>query len=176
MALIATLVVGANQATSKGGLSAPLSTGPDRQRFLALHRSAGAIIIGKESAAAEDYSQTKVPIYLFTRSEAVITLPHPLMEQVVISPSQGGELARCAREIDSRTTGDVVVEAGAQLLKALVEVGAVDFLHLSRSPIEGDGDFLDLNRLLSYFEIESERDEAGTALLQCRYKGDATNS
>lgn len=172
MTLIATLVVGSNNATSKGGLSAPLSTPADRGSFLTLHRSAAAIIIGKASALIEDYRKTQVPIFVLTRQQESMMLPHPMMEQVVI----GHDLAATCRSIDARFDGDVIVEAGIGLLQAMVSVGAVDRLELSITPIDGDGHFLELKDFLSHFFIEDERVIEGTRLLQCRYNRDSSNS
>jgi riboflavin biosynthesis pyrimidine reductase len=172
MALIATLVVGANGATAMGGNSSQLSTPPDRARFLSLHRSAAAIITGKYSAKSEDYSQTKVPIYIFTRSGLELSLLHPYMQSMKVE----GNLAEASREIQSRFSGNVVVEAGPQLLQALIGAGVVDELQLSISPIDGDGNFIEITELLKDFEIESEEVVDGTRLLKCRYRGDAANS
>ena len=172
MALIATLVVGANNATSKGGHSAPLSTPADRKRFLALHRSAPAIITGRESALVEDYRATKVPIFIFTRGSEKLTLPHPMMEQITV----GDDLAKISRSIASRFEGDVIIESGVKLLKALISAGAVDRLSLSISPIEGDGHFVNLDDLLNDFTIEETLEVEGTRLLECRYNRDSSNS
>jgi dihydrofolate reductase len=172
MALIATLVVGANQATTLDGKSAPLSTPPDRARFLALHRNAGAIITGKESAAVEDYSKTEVPILIFTRNSERLHFDHPLMQQVTVDRN----LSEISRVLDSRIKGDVVIEAGPRLLMALISVGAVDKLFLSISEIAGDGNFIDTQALLADFLIEGDETIEGTRLLECRYNSNSANS
>jgi riboflavin biosynthesis pyrimidine reductase len=172
MAIIATLVVGANGATTLGGSSRELSSAPDRARFLALHRSADAIITGKRSANSEDYSMTKVPIFIFSRDSQQLSFNHPTMQQVKIN----GNLAEVSRQIERNTSGQIVVEAGPELLTAMIAESAVDLLQLSISPINGDGDFIDVENLLSKFTIEREEELAGTRLLQCRYNGYATNS
>ncbi len=171
MALIATLVVGANGATTLGGNSSQLSTPPDRARFLDLHRSAAAIITGKHSANSEDYSQTTVPIYIFTRSGLELSLLHPHMQSVKVV----GNLAEVSRKIQSRIFGNVVVEAGPQLLLALIGAGVVDELQLSISPIDGDGNFIEIAELLKDFEIERDEVVDSTRLLQGRYNGNAAN-
>jgi riboflavin biosynthesis pyrimidine reductase len=171
MALIATLAVGANNATTLGGNSRDISTPADRARFLALHRLAGAIITGKESAAVEDYSKTEVPIFVFSRSAEKLIFEYPTMQQITVDRN----LLEISRRIDQRISDDIVIEAGPKLLTAMVEVGAVDFLQLSITPIEGDGNFIDTEFLLSKFEIEGEENDSGTRLLQCRYHGDATD-
>lgn len=173
MALIASLVVGRNGATSLGGKSAPLSTPSDRERFLERHRSAGAIIIGKRSALIENYSATTVPIFVFSRNAEVLNFSHPLMQQVTVDR---GDLGEIVRRIDQRIEGEIVVEAGASLLRALIDEGVIDHLELSISPIDGDGDFTDVNDLIRKFDCSEVIAEDGTRLLQCRYKSDAANS
>lgn len=172
MALIASLVVGANNATTLGGDSQKLSTPPDRTRFLGLHRSAAAIIVGKNSAVHEDYRQTQVPIFIFSRSEKQLPLSHPSMQQILID----GDLAERSRQIEDQILGDVVVEAGPQLLAAMISAGVIEILYLSISPINGDDNFLDLPDLLSKFVIESEELVEGTRLLECRYNSNTANS
>lgn len=164
MALIATLVVGSNNATSRGGQSTPLSTPTDRARFLQLHRSAAAIITGRKSALVEDYAKTSVPIFVFTQKREKLTFTHPMMEQITVVEN----LNEVTREIESRFQGDVLIESGIELLQALIEVGVVDLLALTISPNEGDGDFIDLAKLLSQFSIEKDVEIDGTRLLECR--------
>ena len=91
-------------ATTLGGDSQKLSTPPDRTRFLGLHRSAAAIIVGKNSAVHEDYRQTQVPIFIFSRSEKQLPLSHPSMQQILID----GDLAERSRQIEDQILGDVV--------------------------------------------------------------------
>lgn len=171
MAVIASLVVGINNATSKGGSSRPLSTPADRARFLQRHRSAAAFIIGKKTAAIEDYSKTGVPIFVLTRSPEALELTNPLIEQVNVEAG----LADAVLHITTRITGDVVVEAGQSLLLELSREGLIDVLELTISPIVGDGDYLDLQKLLSYFVITSDLEVDGTRLLECRNKRDSTD-
>jgi riboflavin biosynthesis pyrimidine reductase len=93
------------------------------------------------------------------------------MQQITVDRN----LREIARLIDSRIEGDVIIEAGPALLMALVKEGAVDLLELSITPKEGDGDFVDLEELLSHFIIESEIEIDETRLLQCRDKSNASN-
>lgn len=172
MSVIASFVVGANGASTLGGASQPLSTAADRERFLQRHRSAAAFIIGKNSATTENYATSRVPIFVFSRSSAPLDLPHPLMQQITVDRN----LKEITELIDLRIPGDIVVEAGARLLTALIAVGVVERLELSITPIEGDGDFLDVKELLTPFEITTEIERDGTRLLECRYQGDARNS
>ena len=172
MTVIASLVVGSNGATSLDGRSSALSTAADRARFLQRHRNAAAFIIGKKSASIESYSASQVPIFIFTRSTQQLNFPHPWMQQVTVDRN----LAEITQLIDLRITGDIVVEAGVSLLTALIDVGVIEILELSISPVAGDGDFINLEELLSKFDIVREEDVDGTRLLECRYKRDSANS
>jgi riboflavin biosynthesis pyrimidine reductase len=172
MSVIASFLLGSNNASTLNGLSAGLSTPEDRARFLKRHRSAAAFIIGKESAARESYGATQIPIFVFSRNSAKLEFDHPMMQQVNVDR----RLLEITRLIDQRIEGEIVVEAGGSLLLALVQVGAIDILELTISPIEGDGHFIDRELLLKNFAIEEDIYSNGTRLLKCRYQGNATNS
>jgi riboflavin biosynthesis pyrimidine reductase len=172
MSVIASFLIGANNASTLNGLSAGLSTREDRTRFLQRHRSAAAIIIGKESAARENYEATSVPIFVFSRNSTQLNFNHPTMQQVNVDR----RLLEITKLIDQRIEGDIVVEAGASLLLAMIEVGAVDSLELTQSPLVGNGNFIDPELLLRNFEIEEDFTQNGTRLLKCRYQGNAANS
>jgi dihydrofolate reductase len=165
MAIIATLVVGANNATSMGRSSKLLSTPPDRSRFLKRHRSADAFIIGKNSAASELYSQSQVPIFVLSRNREELAFSNPAMEQILVEE----DLAKTLHGLAERISGDIVVEAGPTLLMPLLEQKLINLLELSISPLAGDGDFIDLNLLLSHFSEINEVVTDGTRLLECRY-------
>jgi riboflavin biosynthesis pyrimidine reductase len=171
MSVIASFLVGRNNASTLSGQSIGLSTPEDRVRFLARHRSAAAFIIGKESARRESYSASNVPIFVFSRDVAKLDFPHPMMQQVNVDR----RLLEITRLIDQRIEGDIVVEAGASLLTALIDVGAIDWLELTQSPIEGDGHFVDVAALLKNFKVEENEVVGGTRLLKCRYQGNAAN-
>ena len=171
MAVIASLVVGANHATSKDGSSRALSTPADRERFLRRHRGASAFIIGKKSAASESYRAARVPIFVVSRSSTPLHFTHPLMQQVTVER----HLGELTRGIDHRIEGNIVVEAGPTLLMALVEEGVIDFLELTLSPVSGDDNFIDIDRLMKTFSVESEEEVDGTRLLSCRYQSDSSN-
>ncbi len=171
MAVIASLVVGANHATSKDGSSRALSTPADRERFLRRHRGASAFIIGKKSADSESYQAARVPIFVFSRSSTPLHFKNPLMQQITVDRN----LRDITQLIDLRIDGDIVVEAGPTLLMALVEEGVIDLLELTFSPIEGDGDFIDVEKLMKNFTTEKDEEVDGTRLLSCRNQGNSSD-
>lgn len=164
MAVIASFLIGRNGASTLGGISSPLSTPVDRQRFLARHRTAGAFIIGKKSATSESYEKSSQPIFVFTRTKEKLELPHPLMQQITLR----NDLSEIVRLLDQRIDGDIVVEAGGTLLLAIAETGVIDELELTISPIDGDGDFVSVEVLLQHFTNVEEEVIDGTRLLKCR--------
>jgi riboflavin biosynthesis pyrimidine reductase len=171
MAVIASFVLGSNGASSLYGQSRGLSTPADRDRFLARHHGAAAFTIGKKSAALENYGKTSVPIFVYSRSSEVLHFPHPFMQQITVDRN----LKEITQLIDLRIDGPIVVEAGYGLLLPMIREGVIDILELSITPIAGDGDFVDQELLLSYFEITSDIDIDGTRLLECRYKSNSGN-
>ena len=171
MSVIATINIGANGATTRGGQSKPLSTPADRTRFLALHRSAGSIILGRNSLQSESYQGSKAALYIFTRK----SFPSDRDSQTLTFIDSSHGLKGAMKKVIEDGATPVLVEAGPTLLSALVKEGCIDELYLSISPIEGDGNFLSISELLKSFEVESEEIVESTRLLKCRYKSDSSN-
>ena len=167
MSVIATLNVGENGATSLAGSSSGISTAVDRERFLKLHRRAGAHIAGPNSASSELYSSTKIPLVILTRS----THHKGAQACEIINTSDG--LQDVMRDIKSRFPAPIVVEAGPKLLHALVNQGCIEEIELSISPLNGDGNFINISELLTHFNLTSDEAVNGTRLLHGRYNGDS---
>ena len=167
MSVIATLNVGANGATSLAGSSIGISTTADRARFLTLHRRAGVHITGTHSANSELYSSSRIPLIVLSRTSK------SEMKEVreIVNTSAG--LQSVMREIKSQFPAPIVVEAGPNLLNALVEQGCIEEIELSISPISGDENFIDYLELLNHFIITSDEMVDGTRLLHGRYNGDS---
>jgi riboflavin biosynthesis pyrimidine reductase len=168
MSVIATLNVGRNGATSKDGSSEAISSPADRQRFLALHRSAGSFLVGRNSYVAERYSSPNTQIFILSESGLPIA---GAPENVTIIA--GSSLIESAREIHKKGTHPIVVEAGISLLVPLIESGCIEELELSISPIDGDAHFIDVETILAHFQIIEDANIDGTRLLKCRYQGDS---
>jgi riboflavin biosynthesis pyrimidine reductase len=170
MSVIATLNIGANGSTSMAGSSVGLSTPEDRQRFLALHRRAGAYVLGRNSATSELYTTAKVPIFILSRDAQ----SQPINGEKIINVAQG--LQSAMREIKAKYPAPIVVEAGPTLLMALVSQGCIEEIELSFSPLVGDGDFINDVELLAQFTIIVDEKVNGTRLLHGRYNGDSAYS
>lgn len=146
--VIATMVVGANGATSLAGTSAPLRSAADRTRFLALRRSPeiAAIVVGGATAKVEPYQKS----------------PHPLIvvERLELERSEIGEILANLRK---RIHGTILCEGGARLIHLLLSGDHIDTFFLSRVPINGDDHFLDQSLLRSTMDlVSSERDGSTT--------------
>ncbi|CAB4336055.1 unannotated protein [freshwater metagenome] len=168
MSVIATLNVGRNGATSKDGRSEAISSSADRQRFLALHRSAGSFLVGRNSYVAERYSSPNTQIFILSKSGLPISGASENVT-IIAAPS----LIESAREIYEKGTHPIVVEAGISLLVPLIESGCIEELELSISPIDGDDHFIDVETILAHFQIIDDTHIDGTRLLKCRYQGDS---
>jgi len=164
MAVIATLVVGADGSTSKDGTSAGVSSAADRLSFLARRREADCILIGGNTARVEPYHRTPVPVVVISKS-----LINPLADNRLahcwnLSPEQA--LDRAIAMFGTR----IHIEAGSAILTELIEVGRVDQLELSITDVVGGENKIDLVALLSHFTIESERSQDGTRLISASKK------
>jgi dihydrofolate reductase len=170
MSVIATLNIGANGATSLSGSSTGLSTPEDRQRFLVLHRRAGAYVLGPNSAASELYTTSQVPIVILSRDAQSQLIDN----RKIINTADG--LQSVMRRIKAEYQAPVVVEAGPKLLTVLVAQGCIEEIELTFSPLSGDGDFIDSAELLAQFTIIGDELINGTRLLHGRYNGDSAYS
>lgn len=168
MSVIATLNIGANGATSLSGSSQALSTPADRERFLELHRSAGAIIIGRNTANAELYSKGARPIYLLTRNMDFQDSSGNFEVIHIVS-----DLSDVMREIHSKSSSPIVVEAGPNLLLPLIAAGCIDEVQMSISPISGDNHYVDWREIMKDFILTQDDLIEGTRLLQGRYQGNS---
>ena len=162
MAVIVTLVVGADGSTSKNGNSAGVSSAADRSSFLSRRRSADCILIGGNTARTEPYHRTPVPVVVISKS-----LINPLSDNRSahhwnLSPVKAIERAH-------KTFGpDIHVEAGAAIINELLSADLVDELELSITDVTGGDDKIDIEKLLSHFSHREEKTEFGTRFISAR--------
>lgn len=168
MSVIATLVIGANGATALAGKSSPLSTPADRQRFLALHRSAKTYVTGRGSYAAESYLHAQAPVLILSRRA------EPIEGATIIDTSNG--LLDAMLAIKSRYSSPIVIEAGATLFMELLKIGCIEECELSIVALDGDSHFINVDEVMSYLQIIDEQSVDGTRLLKCRYQGSSAYS
>ena len=162
MTVTVTLVVGADGSTSKNGNSAGVSSAADRSAFLARRRTADCILIGGNTARTEPYHRTPVPVVVLSKS--------------LINPLADNRLAHCwnlspvkAVERAKSTFGpDIHIEAGASIIRELINASLVDALELSITDVTGGDDVIDISELLSHFSNQSEKTISGTRFISAR--------
>jgi riboflavin biosynthesis pyrimidine reductase len=159
MPVIGTLVVGADGSTSKNGNSAGVTSALDRSEFLQRRRSADCIIIGGNTARTEPYQRTPVPVVVISRT--------------LINPLSGNRLAHCwnlsaVKAVDKalETFGSRIhIEAGGSIFEELIHAGRIDQLELSITSVTGGDDKLDIEEMLSHFEITKDKIIEGTRFI-----------
>ena len=162
MAVFASLVVGSDGSTAKGGSSRAIASGVDRTTFLARRRSADFLLIGGQTARTEPYHRTPVPVVVISKS--------------LINPLADNRLAHCwnlppadAIQRAIKTFGPTIhVEAGATIIRELLESNFVDALELSVTEVIGGEDVIDVADLLSHFTHFDEKTESGTRFISAR--------
>ena len=156
MPVTATLVVGRDGSTTKGGRSSGVTSAIDRETFLARHRNADCIIIGGNTARNEPYQRTPVPVVVLSRS-MVNTLAHNRQAHWW-NTSISDALTRARRLFGE----NILVEAGPQLIRESVHQGLIDVLELSVTDIDGGENVIDYRALLAKFSQVSEKVVDGT--------------
>jgi riboflavin biosynthesis pyrimidine reductase len=159
MPVIGTLVVGADGSTSKNGNSAGVTTALDRSEFLKRRRNADCIIIGGNTARTEPYQRTPVPVVVLSRT--------------LINPLSGNRLAHCwnlspLKALDKalETFGPRIhIEAGGSIFEELINAGRIDELELSVTSTTGGEDKLDIEKMLSHFQIVKDETVEGTRFI-----------
>ena len=162
MTVTVTLVVGADGSTSKSGNSAGVSSAADRSAFLARRRTADCILIGGNTARTEPYHRTPVPVVVLSKS--------------LINPLADNRLAHCwnlspVKAVERATTTfgpDIHIEAGASIIRELLNANLVDALELSITDVTGGDDVIDISELLSHFSNQSEKTFSGTRFISAR--------
>jgi len=156
MAVIATLVVGADGSTTKGGSSQGVTSGADRAHFLEHRRLADCIFIGGNTARTEPYTRTPVPVVVISRNLIKSLASNPLAHCWNLSPVAG--LNKAIEIFGPR----IHVEAGASIISELIAAGRIDQLELSITSATGGEMRVDINSLLGAFTTREERVIDGT--------------
>jgi len=151
MAVFASLVVGADGSTSKGGNSRGVASGIDRTTFLERRRSADFLLIGGATARTEPYHRTPVPVVISSRSLISALADNRLAHWWNLSPTQA--LARGKKLFGP----NVLVESGPAIINEFIANGVLDGIYLSVTSVIGGESPIDIEELLGNFqEIERE--------------------
>ena len=156
MAVIATLVVGADGSTTKDGSSQGVTSGADRAHFLEHRRLADCIFIGGNTARTEPYLRTPVPVVVISRQLNNPLASNPLAHCWSLSPVAG--LAKAIDIFGPR----IHVEAGASMISELIAANLIDQLELSITSATGGEMRIDIDSLLGTFTTREERVIDGT--------------
>ncbi len=156
MAVIATLVVGADGSTTKDGSSQGVTSGADRAHFLEHRRLADCIFIGGNTARTEPYTRTPVPVVVISRHLINPLTSNPLAHCWNLSPVAG--LAKAIEIFGPR----IHVEAGASMISEFIAAGRIDQLELSITSATGGEMRIDIDSLLGTFTTLEERVIDGT--------------
>jgi riboflavin biosynthesis pyrimidine reductase len=159
MAVIATLVVGADGSTMKDGSSQGVTSGADRANFLAHRKLADCIIIGGNTARTEPYLHTPVPVIVISRGDENPLAANPLAHFWNLSPVAA--LDRAIATFGPR----VHIEAGASLITELISEGRIDQLVLSVTQVVGGEKRVNIESLLQGFTRIDESESEGTRFI-----------
>ena len=162
MAVFASLVVGTDGSTAKGGNSRGITSGVDRTAFLARRRSADFLLIGGETARLEPYHRTPVPVVISSRSMINSLADNRLAHWWNLSPTDA--LAKGMKKFGE----NVLVESGPSIIDELLLNKVLDGIYLSITSITGGENPIDIAALLGNF-VEIDRQEVdGTQFIEAR--------
>ena len=137
------LLVGPNLATSIAGRSHPLRAGApsDREFFGSLRSQADLILVGGKTFIAEPYRQSSVPLAIYATSNLLAIKSNPVARVV------SGEIDDVVSKLRNTFGGEpkILCEGGPTLISALIQMNLLDQLFLSRSTLDGDSDFFDVD-------------------------------
>ena len=146
MAVFASLVVGSDGSTTKGGNSRGIASGVDRTAFLTRRRSADFILIGGQTARSEPYHRSPVPVVIASRSMINALADNRLAHWWNLSPTAA--LAKGIKEFGS----NVLVESGPAIINELIENMVLDGIYLSVTSVVGGEYPIDIEKLLANFQ------------------------
>lgn len=162
MGTSASLVVGADGSTTKFGTSRGVSSTADRTVFLERRRRFDAILIGGNTARAEPYTFTPVPLIVISRSSI-----NPLPENSKVhlwNTSPAIAISRAHIEFGDR----ILVEAGVRIIKELLADKLIDDFFLTITQEHNGENYVDWKEILSSF-ANCEKSEIDTTLFMHAY-------
>ena len=147
------LLVGANLATATAGRSHPLRAGApaDREFFRSLRSQADLILVGGKTFIAEPYRQSSVPLAIYATSDLLTVKSNPVARIV------SGEIGDVISKLRDSFGGNprILCEGGPTLISALIKMELLDQLFLSRSTLNGDSDFFDVDQTKKMLLVSS---------------------
>ena len=162
MAVFASLVVGADGSTTKGGNSLGITNGVDRTAFLTRRRSADFLLIGGETARTEPYHRTPVPVVISSRSMINSLADNRLAHWWNLSAAEA--LAKGIKKFGE----NVLVESGPSIIDELLLSKALDGIYLSITSVTGGKNPIDIAALLGNFVDIKRQEIEGTQFIEAK--------
>ena len=162
MAVFASLVVGTDGSTTKGGNSRGITSGVDRTAFLARRRSADFLLIGGETARTEPYHRTPVPVVIASRSMINALADNRIAHWWNLSPT-----AALAKGV-AKFGENVLVESGPTIIEELIASRALDGIYLSITEVTSGENPIDIAALLAKFDQVNRQLLEGTEFVEAR--------
>jgi hypothetical protein len=150
--IIASMVVGANGATSSAGSSAPLQTAIDRERFLLRRKNPEiqAILVGHRTTLVEPYNRSPHPLVIFS-------------QRAIGAGSLERAFDDFIAKMRAEYPGKILCEGGITLIHLLLAANLIDIFYVSRVAFEGDDHFLDEELLLKRMRLVSKESYGDTS-------------
>ena len=162
MAIFASLVVGADGSTTKGGNSRGITSGVDRTAFLTRRRSADFLLIGGETARVEPYHRTPVPVVISSRSMINSLADNRLAHWWNLSAAEA--LAKGIKKFGE----NVLVESGPSIIDELLLNRSLDGIYLSITSVTGGENPIDIATLLGNFDEIDRKEVEGTQFIEAK--------
>jgi hypothetical protein len=162
MAVFASLVVGSDGSTTKGGNSRGIASGVDRTAFLTRRRSADFILIGGQTARSEPYHRSPVPVVIASSSMINALTDNRLAHWWNLSPTAA--IAKGIKEFGS----NVLVESGPAIINELIENKVLDGIYLSATSVVGGEYPIDIEKLLANFQEVNREVIDGTTFITAK--------
>jgi len=155
MSTVASLVVGADGATTLGGKSRGISSTADRTVFIERRKSFDVIIIGGQTARVEPYASTPVPLVILSRSSINPIPENPSAHMWNLEPAQA--IKRANQEFG----GKILIEGGTNLLTQMFSEKLIEEFFLTITPVQGGENYINWREILNQFEFveQSKLDE-----------------
>lgn len=162
MAVFASLVVGSDGSTAKGGSSRAIASGVDRTTFLARRRSADFLLIGGQTARTEPYHRTPVPVVISSRSMVGALSDNRLAHWWNLSPTAA--LSKGIKQFGP----NVLVESGLTIIEELIANRVLDGIYLSITTVTGGEYPIDIEKLLANFKYIDRQSIDGTIFIEAK--------
>ena len=151
----ANLIVGADGSTTLANSSIGLSTDEDRRRFHELRSKNDLILIGGNTARREPYKRTPIPLYILTHTKVRLQPKNQLAKQFALSPAEMIYQLKSSFNPDQSGPIKMLVEAGATLLRQMIDDGLIDHLYLTVNLEKTGENSISIEDLTNSFELIS---------------------